>query len=69
MGAKRKGMNTNQVVDLLLNKELEISSKMHNVVTELLRVDYETERGREEVTRTLDSIRYTLDEIERVLNR
>lgn len=64
-----KDMNTNQVVDLLLNKELEISSKVHNVATELLRIRYESERGRNEVQRCLDSIRYTLDEIERILNR
>lgn len=62
-------MNTEQVVDLLLNKENEISNKFHNSIIELLRLGYDTERGKEEISHLMDSIHHSVEEIERVLSR
>lgn len=62
-------MTTNQAVDMLLNKENEISNKFHSTVTEILRVNYETERGRNEIFHLIESIKYSLEDIERIINR
>jgi len=62
-------MNTKQIVDMLLNKENEVSSKFHCAVIEILRIGYETERGRDEIFRLIDSIKYSLEDIERIINR
>lgn len=64
-----KGMNTKQVVDLLLGKESEISNKFHHAVSEILRLEYDTDRGREEISDLISSIQYSLEEIERIVNR
>ena len=62
-------MNTKQVVDLLLSKEMEISHKFHNTITQLLRIGYDTERGKDEIPDLIDSVQYSLDDITRILNR
>lgn len=62
-------MKTNEVINLLLNKESEIDNKINGVISELLRLDYESERGKMLVVNLRDSIEYTLDEIERIINR
>ena len=62
-------MTTDEVVNLLLNKGNEIDNKIINTVSEVLRVGYETERGKWEVKDLRKSIERTLDEMERVLNR
>lgn len=62
-------MTTNEVIKLLLNKEMEINNKIINVVSELLRLGYESDRGKQYVKDLRDSIEYTLDDIERILNR
>lgn len=62
-------MTTNEVVNLLMNKGNEIDNKIINTISEVLRLGYETERGKECVKDLRKSIEYTLDEIERVLNR
>lgn len=62
-------MSTSEVINLLLNKEIEIDNKITNVVSELLRLGYDSERGKECVKDLRDSIEYSLDEIERILNR
>lgn len=62
-------MNTNQVINMLLNKENEISNKFHNTITQLLRLGYDTERGKSEIPELIDSVKYSLEEIERILNR
>lgn len=64
-----KDMNTNQVIDLLLNRENEISNKFHNAITEILRVGYETERGKTIIPDLIESVQYSLEEIERIINR
>lgn len=62
-------MTTNEVIKLLLNKEMEINNKIINVVSELLRLGYESDRGKQYVKDLRCSIEYTLDDIERILNR
>lgn len=62
-------ITTNEVVNLLMNKGNEIDNKIINTISEVLRVGYETERGKGEVKDLRKSIEYTLDEIERALNR
>lgn len=66
---KKNEMTTNEVVKLLLNKEIEIDNKIINTVSELLRLGYESDRGRQYVKDLRDSIEYTLNDIERILNR
>lgn len=62
-------MTTNDVVELLLAKESEIDNKFRNIISELLRLGYDSERGKNEVSDLRKSIDYTLDDMERILNR
>lgn len=62
-------MTENQVINMLLNKENEISNKFHSTITQLLRLGYETERGKSEVTSLIESVKYSLEDIERIINR
>ena len=58
-----------QIIDTLLNKESEISNKFHQAINQILRVGYETERGKQVVTDLIDSIQYSLEEIDRIVRR
>lgn len=69
MKNKTKEMNDRDVVNYLLIKEIEISSRIHNAVTEILRLGYESERGKAQVSDMIESIQYILEDIERVVNR
>ena len=62
-------MTTNEVVNLLLEKERDIDARIITTVSELLRLGYDSERGKQYVCDTLDSIRYIVDDFERILNR
>lgn len=62
-------MSESQVIELLLNRENEISNKFHNAIIELLRLKYESDRGKEVVRNLVDSVQYSLEEIERIVNR
>ena len=62
-------ITTNEVVNLLMNKGNEIDNKIINTISEVLRLGYETERGKGCIKDLRKSIEYTLDEMERVLNR
>ena len=62
-------MTTNEVVKLLLNKGNEIDNKIICAISELLRLGYDSKRGEEYVRDLMDFIRYTVDDIERILNR
>ena len=64
-----KDINTKQIINLLLSKENEISNKFHNAINELLRLGYDSERGKGIVTDLIDSIEYTLEEIDRITKR
>ena len=58
---------TNEVVNFLLNKGNEIENKIINTVSEVLRLGYDSDRGKEYVKKLLESIRYTVDDIENYL--
>jgi hypothetical protein len=62
-------MDTKQVVNLLLNKEIEITNKIHQAVSQIMRLGYESERGKKEIPDLIDSIQYTLEDLERIVNR
>lgn len=62
-------MSDREIVNYLLIKECEISNRIHNAVTEILRHGYDSERGREKIPDMIESIRYILEDIERVVNR
>lgn len=62
-------MTTKQVIELLLNKESEIDNKINGVITELLRLGYESERGKKTVKDLKSSVEYSLEEIERIIGR
>lgn len=57
------------IVNYLLIKEIEISNRIHNAVTEILRHGYNTERGKAQVPDMIESIQYILEDIERIVNR
>ncbi len=63
-----EGMSTKQVVDLLLNKETEVSNKFHQAISEILRLGYDTERGKKQIPDMISSIQYSLEEIDRIVN-
>ena len=62
-------MNTNQAVNMLLLKETEISNKFHQAISGILRLGYNTDRGREKIPDLISSVQYSLEEIERIVNR
>ena len=62
-------MNTNQVVDMLLSKETELVNKFNQTISEILRLEYNTERGKNEVIRLISSVKHSLDEIDMKVNR
>lgn len=62
-------MTTNEVVNLLMNKGNEIDNKIINTISEILRLGYESERGKECVKDLKNSIIYTLEDMERILKR
>lgn len=64
-----KKMETNDVVDLLLRKEMEVSNKFHHAISEILRLGYDTERGNEQIPDLINSVNYSLEEIKRIISR
>lgn len=62
-------MNSEEIVDLLLSKEIEITNKFHNAVSEILRLGHDTERGKEQIPDLIKSVRSSLDEINRIINK
>lgn len=57
---------TNEIINLLLNKETEILQKFYNTISEILRLGYETERGKEQLNKLIESIEYSLDDIKAI---
>ena len=62
-------MKDNEIVDLLLSREIEITNKIHNAVNDILRIGTESERGKVIIPDLIQSIEYTLDDITRIANR
>ena len=62
-------MKEKEIINTLLLKEVEIVGKMNNAVTEIIRLGIESERGKNIIKNTIDSVRYSLDDLEMILNR
>lgn len=62
-------MSDKDIVNYLLIKEIEISNRIHNATTEILRLGYDSERGKAQVPDMIESIQYILEDIERIVNR
>lgn len=58
---------TNEVINFLLNKGNEIDGKIINTISEILRLGYDSDRGKEYVKKLLESIRWTVDDMENFL--
>lgn len=69
MASRKQEMSNRDIVNYLLVKESEISNKVHNTVTEILRHGYNTEQGKAQVPDMIESIQYILEDIERIVNR
>lgn len=62
-------MKDREIISLLLMKENDITNRIHNAVIDIMRLGIESERGKNIISNTIDSIRYCLDELEVRLNR
>lgn len=62
-------MSDGEIVNLLLLKETDINNRIHSAITEIMRHGYETERGKSQVPDMIDSVKYILDDLERIINR
>lgn len=62
-------MTDKEIVSMLLNRSIEISGKINNAVLDILRLGYNTERGQQIIPDLIESIEYTLEEIDRIVTR
>lgn len=51
------------VINILMLKEQEITAKFHNAISEIMRLGYNTDRGRAEIDSLVSSVEYTLGDI------
>ena len=56
-------------INLLLTKEQEITNKFHTTISEVMRLGYETDRGKAEIDSLIDSVKYILEDLQWLLNR
>ena len=61
-------MNKKQVIALLLNQSEVITGKFNNTINEILRLGYDTERGQDLIPDLINSINYSLEELEITIN-
>lgn len=61
-------MNEKQVIALLLNQSEVITGKFNNTINEILRLGYDTERGQDLIPDLINSINYSLEELEITIN-
>ena len=62
-------MTEKEVINLLLNRNIEITSKINNAILDILRLSYNSDRGQKVIPDLLKSIEYTLEENERIVQR
>lgn len=62
-------MTDKEVIAMLLHSNIEISGKINNAVLDILRLGYNTERGKQIIPDLIESIEYTLEEIDRIVTR
>lgn len=56
-------MNT-RLVGILLVKEAEINSKIHNTVNDILRFGYNSDRGIKAIADLIESLKYSVDDLD-----
>ena len=61
-------MNEKQVIALLLNQSEVITGKFNNTINEILRLGYDIERGQDLIPDLINSINYSLEELEITIN-
>ena len=59
-----KDLTTNEAVKIILTKENEIQNRFLSSISEILRLGYETERGRKQAKELCESIRSIADELQ-----
>lgn len=62
-------MTDKEIISMLLNRNIEINNKISNAILDILRLGYNTERGKQIVPDLIESINYTLEEIDRIIKR
>lgn len=62
-------LNTKDIIKNFLNLETFIVSIIQTLIIELLRLDYESKRGKELVKSTFNSLHYKIDELEEYINK
>lgn len=62
-------MNEKEIINLLLQNEIEINNKIHHAISEILRLGSNTERGKKITPNLIESIKYSLDDMEQKLNK
>ena len=58
-----------EVIKILLIKQQEISNRFYEAITEVMRLGYETDRGKAKVNDLSESVEYILSDMKRLLNR
>ena len=58
-----------EVIKILLIKQQEISNRFYETITEVMRLGYETDRGKAKVNDLNESVEYILSDMKRLLNR
>ena len=58
-----------EVIKILLIKQQEISNRFYETITEVMRLGYETDRGKAKVNDLSESVEYILLDMRRLLNR
>lgn len=58
-----------EVIKILLIKQQEISNRFYETITEVMRLGYETDRGKAKVNDLSESVEYILSDMKRLLNR
>lgn len=59
-----KNLTTNEAVKIILTKESEIQNRFLSAVSEILRIGYESDRGKKQVKELCESIRDIIDELD-----
>lgn len=59
-----KDFTTNEAIKIILTKESEIQNRFLGTVSEILRLGYDSERGKKQVKELCESIRDIVDELD-----
>lgn len=59
-----KDLTTNEAVKIILTKESEIQNRFLSAISEILRLGYESERGKKQAEELCESIKSIADELQ-----